>query len=237
MPIRPATPADEPALGALLAAAFFDEHLFGHTFHPYRHEYPADVVIFWRNWIRKDFAEPRNRIVVCTTLVNGAEKITGTATWTRQGDDEAAKEVIDNWKKVEDREWQNADLSTNRALDPSKQALMKEAYPFFKHLWDGTVNGVPKLQNWYLHLCGVHPEHQKQGVGQQLVHWGLDRAREEGVHASVLASDGNDKFYLRCGFDEVIGNCTEGEGNPLGREGVKGGDCLFMWAGDKKKKT
>jgi hypothetical protein len=47
------------------------------------------------------------------------------------------------------------------------------------------------------------------------------------VYASVVASLGNDKFYLRCGFDEVVGNCTEGEGNPLNRVG--GGDILFMF--------
>ena len=58
----------------------------------------------------------------------------------------------------------------------------------------------------------------------------LNRARTEGVHASVMASDGADAFYLRYGFDECVGNCCEGEGNPLGLAGVRGGDVLFMWA-------
>jgi hypothetical protein len=59
------------------------------------------------------------------------------------------------------------------------------------------------------------------------VQWGLDRAKEENVCASVIASQGNDNFYLRCGFDEVVGNCKQGEGNPL--MGIEGGDILFMY--------
>ena len=49
-----------------------------------------------------------------------------------------------------------------------------------------------------------------------------------------MASEGSDGFYLKCGFDEVVGNASEGEGNPLREEGVKGGNILFMWAQDGK---
>lgn len=53
--------------------------------------------------------------------------------------------------------------------------------------------------------------------------------------ASVTASEGNDTFYLRCGFDEVIGDSTEGEGNPL--NGVAGGSVIFMWPRDEDGKV
>lgn len=75
----------------------------------------------------------------------------------------------------------------------------------------------------------MNPSFQKRGFGYDLVGWGLQRAREENVHASVTASEGNVNFYLRCGFDEVVGNCTQGEGNPLRLAHVAGGDVLFMW--------
>lgn len=71
------------------------------------------------------------------------------------------------------------------------------------------------------------PDYQGQGYGRELVKWGLQRAEEENVHGSVMASEGNDNFYLRCGFDEIVGNACEGEGNPL--NGVKGGNILFKW--------
>ena len=70
-----------------------------------------------------------------------------------------------------------------------------------------------------------------------LVNWGLDRASQEGVYASVVASDGSTDFYLKSGFDAVVGNASRagGEANPMMRANVQGGDVLFkMLDGDKK---
>ena len=74
----------------------------------------------------------------------------------------------------------------------------------------------------------MDPDVKGRGAGRLLVRWGLERAEEEGVRASVMASEGSDEFYLKCGFDEVVGNANEGEGNPLQKEDVKGGNILFM---------
>jgi GNAT superfamily N-acetyltransferase len=117
-------------------------------------------------------------------------------------------------------------MTPNRAIDESKRNVLAESFPWFSHYWSGA-----RAQNWYLALCGVDPSYAGQGFGRELVRWGLDRAREEGVHASVVASKGIDKFYLICGFDEAVGKCTEGEGNPL--NGVGGGDILFMYPKDE----
>jgi predicted GNAT family acetyltransferase len=110
----------------------------------------------------------------------------------------------------------------NRAIDESKRNILADSSPWSAHHWSGA-----RKNNWYLALCAVDPSYEGQGFGRELVAWGLGWAREENVHASVIASKGNEKFYLRCGFDEVVGNCTEGEGNPL--NGVGGGDILFMY--------
>lgn len=110
----------------------------------------------------------------------------------------------------------------NRALDPTKRNVLEESMPYSEHLWTGA-----RANNWYLSLCGTHTDYQGKGIGRELVAWGLDRARKENVHASVISSAGNDAFYLRCGFDEVVGNATTGEGNPI--SGVSGGSVLFMW--------
>lgn len=118
--------------------------------------------------------------------------------------------------------------TNNRALDPSTRNILEDSFPYFSQHWSPSTNGLPRSRNWYLALLGVHPSYERRGFGRELVHWGLERAREEGVHASVLASHNNDPFYLRCGFEEVVANCTEGEGNPLA--GVDGGSIIFMWA-------
>ncbi|KAF1828283.1 acyl-CoA N-acyltransferase [Decorospora gaudefroyi] len=223
MPIRPPAPSEEPAMAALLATAFFEESLFGQTIHPYRHAHPADVKIFWSEKVRKAWSTPNQRLLVATTTLpeNGSEeKITGVAIWERQGDDEG--------RKVVEREWVGVDPQafpplppTNNAISPTKRTILTDAYPFFSHFWHGS-----RAQNWYLEILAVHPDHAGQGFGRELVTWGLDRARKEGVHASVVASEGADAFYLKCGFGAVVGNCTVGVGNPL--LGVGGGDVLFM---------
>ena len=115
-------------------------------------------------------------------------------------------------------------INPNRALDPSKVDILRDSEKFFKHHWAGE-----RQENWYLELLAVDPEFQGKGFGQELVEWGIKQAESENVHASVISSDGNDTFYLKCGFEEVVGNATDGEGNPLGVAGVKGGSILFKY--------
>ncbi|KAH9871097.1 hypothetical protein J1614_006671 [Plenodomus biglobosus] len=221
MPVRPATPADEIALVELCTSAFFDEGLFGKTIHPYRHQYPDDVQIFWHETLRKYFATPGTFVLAATrTNSNGEESVAGIAVWERQGDDEGAGKAKQAW--VDHGSFPPLSSTQNRALDPTKRHILDESIPYCKHLWSGD-----RANNWYLALCSIHPDYQGKGVGRELVAWGLEKARQEGVAASVVSSEGNDTFYLRCGFDEVVGDATAGEGNPM--QGVDGGYVLFMW--------
>lgn len=55
--------------------------------------------------------------------------------------------------------------------------------------------------------------------------WGIERAREDCVCASVISSEGNEKWYQRCGFGDVVGWASEGEGNPIAKVG--GGAIMF----------
>ncbi|KAJ4364578.1 hypothetical protein N0V83_009174 [Neocucurbitaria cava] len=228
MPLRYATPSDEAAMVSTCTAAFFDEPLFGPLMHPYRHKYPNDVKIFWHEKIRQEWKTPSNKIIVATTTEAGNELVVGVAVWQRQGDDEGAKRVEKEWVDIGPDAFPPLPSTLNRALDPSTRTILEDSYPYFSHHWNPSTNSIPRSRNYYLSLCCVHPLYERRGFGYELVRWGLDKARDESVHASVLASYNNDPFYLRCGFDEVVANCTEGEGNPLSE--VKGGSILFMWA-------
>lgn len=97
MPIRHATPLDQPAMVAICTAAFFDESLFGPVIHPYRHQYPEDVKIFWHEWLCEEWKNPRNVILVATTIEDEKEKVVGLIVWQRQGDDEAALKIEADW--------------------------------------------------------------------------------------------------------------------------------------------
>ena len=104
----------------------------------------------------------------------------------------------------------------NRALDPTKATILEDSYPWCAHHWTGV-----RKENWYLCLLGVDPSHQGHGYGRELVAWGIQQADAENVHASVTSSEGNENFYLRCGFDEIVGNACLGEGNPLKEVGSR----------------
>lgn len=127
-------------------------------------------------------------------------------------------ETIVNWYNA----WELW-LWPNRAADPYSADIFERALPFTAHYWEGK-----RADGYYLDLLAVDPDAQKHGYGKQLVQWGLMKAKEAHVCASVVSSFGSDPFYLKCGFQEVVGNATEGEGNPLNECEAKGGNILFV---------
>lgn len=112
-------------------------------------------------------------------------------------------------------------LYPNRAADPAAHKLVARAISYTKHLWSG-----PRATGWYLNYLGVDPAHQNQGYGRALAKWGVEKARQEGVSASVISGTDKDRFYRRCGFEELVGRVTDGEGNPL-RGVTEAGAILF----------
>ena len=82
------------------------------------------------------------------------------------------------------------------------------------HIWSGH-----RSTGWYLNYLAVGRAHWNQGYGTALAQWGIGRAKEEKVAASVICAGQKRGFYRRCGFKAVGGRMSEGEGNPLaGRE-------------------
>lgn len=110
----------------------------------------------------------------------------------------------------------------NRASEPAREDVIERAYPCFEDIWTGA-----RGESWYLEALTVHPDFQGKNVGRKLAQWGLDKAREEGVCASVVSSWKKDEFYVKCGFVEQHGNAAEGEGNPIA--GIEGANMFWMW--------
>lgn len=107
----------------------------------------------------------------------------------------------------------------NRACDPAKEDVLQRADVFIEQAWTG-----PRSESWYLDFLAVHPNYQGKGIGRKLVLWGLERAEQEGICASVISAWGKDAFYQKCGFNIQDGRAGAGEGNPLAD--VSGGN---MW--------
>ena len=225
MRLRPAYPEDEPIMAAICTRAFFNDDLFGRVIHPFRHTYPDDVQTYWHESLRHCWASPRIRILVAVAESGQGqdlETIIGVAVWERQGHDEGAHKVMKEFS--DPGPWPALSPMHNRALDPSRKTILQDAEACSKFYWAGC-----RATNWYLVLCCVDPKSQQSGCGRLLTSWGVERARKEGVRASVIASDGSTGFYLKCGFDEVVGNASRagGDANPMKRANVQGGDVLF----------
>ena len=60
-----------------------------------------------------------------------------------------------------------------------------------------------KDESWHLAELGVMPEFQKQGIGGQLLDWGLDHARERKEKVYTEASEAGERLYSKKGFHVV----------------------------------
>ncbi|KAJ3498431.1 hypothetical protein NLG97_g1135 [Lecanicillium saksenae] len=227
--VRDARYSELPEIANVMAKAFWDDNLFGEHIHPHRDEYPDDFDLYWLRRARVNFWDYRFKFLVAVTKNDDdREMIVGVAQWSRLG--EGGKK-LECWSldprnllmpmsaaamKVHALIW------PNRACDPAREDIIERSYPCFKGVWSGD-----RAESWYLEALTIRPDYQGKSVGRQLVHWGLNKAEEEGVVASVISSWKMDGFYTRCGFEEQYGNATHGEGNPLA--GIEGANMYWRW--------
>lgn len=86
----------------------------------------------------------------------------------------------------------------DRSVDVEALKSFRENYP--THL-SKTFSGEYE-EHWHLQFLAVDPKWQRNGIGQMLVRWGLERAQEEGIHAGLESSLAGCPMYLKLGFQE-----------------------------------
>ncbi|KAL8641134.1 MAG: hypothetical protein Q9228_002016 [Teloschistes exilis] len=230
MPLRKAHRGDLPAIAEIYAAAFYDDELLGSLLHPHRHSYPSHYHRYWEHRVTEWYWDYQHQLIVTYTLTSsGGENVTGVADWKRFGD--GWEKYWGIWAPLDLRLlvsysliWYHEILlylSPNFAADQSMNGTLSIASSHTKHIWSRA-----RASGWYLNFLAVDPAQQSQGYGRVLATWGLERARQENVAASVISGPDKDRFYRRCGFDIKAGDFTEGEGNPL-KGKIKGGTILF----------
>ncbi|KAM5432795.1 hypothetical protein MferCBS31731_007321 [Microsporum ferrugineum] len=256
MPIRLARYSDLEAISSALAEGFHEEEAMGPLLHPYRQEYPVDYLNYWRrkclekwwnysyvfivSFIEQDQkpderedGRPDDRSDDKSSV---REVITGVAQWHRMGPGwEAIWKPLGRWDPrllISSlisiyHDYFLVLISPNRAASRPPQLTEESVRQALLKSLGALYASPPHRQvNWSLSCLAVRPKYQRLGHGRELVAWGLDRAREEGIAASVLAAKGKDTFYRRCGFTELAGWATDGEGNPL-KGVVEGGAVMF----------
>jgi GNAT superfamily N-acetyltransferase len=248
--VRQATLAEQPSIARLAARGFHDDVLFGHIIHPYRHAYPSHMSRYWLSRNLMAHFDPGHRINVAIAVPSAYDshekRIVGVIHWSR-----IAPSPADNYAAGWGYSWWHAGqilhflvanvvwlayntIWRNRAADPAHERIIEasEASGCLDHIWDPARNRCP---SWYIESMAVDPDWQGKGVGRLLVEDGLKLAESEGVSASVIAADGKEDFYRKCGFDTgPVGRSGMGDdkNNPL--RAVPGGLVFFKEAPGKR---
>lgn len=219
---------NDPGSQKLMLAAFYDDELVGDIMHPHRDQYPEDFTNYFRRKCECN-GKDNSHYAIVSFKVNpdGSETITGFADWVRQREGAGCHSAKDPGKASGEPPCLGSnessyvpDVSQNRAADPKQTDIFDRSALFTQHYWSGA-----RAETWYLDLLAVHPDHRRKGYGGLLVKWGVGKARNENVSASVVASQMGESIYRSCGF-EPVGWASEGEGNPLA--GIPGGRIMFI---------
>lgn len=141
MQIRTAQRSDLTPAAKVCAKAFFDTELFGEVIHPYRHQYPDDMHLYWLKNFRSGLNRKDNYILVATVSEpeESQPKIVGVAQWirrrTRESNEDQSSSTSSEQNKAEEEQ---EELPPNRAADPAKLNVLQRVGPFVDHKWSGT---------------------------------------------------------------------------------------------------
>lgn len=173
------------------------------------------------------YTRPTEYLVVSWVPGTGdEERIVGVAHWIRNYSvtphgtlkDRTMLKVVEAYNHAENIIW------PNRAVDCDHDSIVAAGTPFFEHHWTGS-----RADSWHLSLIGVHPGNEKSGHGRQLVRWGFEKSRAEGVSCSVIAVPHQERFYQACGFNKVVGTTNDegGDANPWRAAGLEAAPIMF----------
>jgi GNAT superfamily N-acetyltransferase len=186
--VRPATPADLPAIGRTLAAAFDGDPVWSHLASP-----KADWTARASAWFE---AEARSQLKGHGEVLVD-EEVRGAAIWVEP----------DHWKGTPVEALALAVPSVRLFRSRMPRAISNLALMERKH---------PKApDHWYLAILGTDPAHQGTGIGSALIRGVTDRCDAQGLGAYLESSkEQNVPYYARHGF-EVREQISAGDGPPM----------------------
>jgi len=186
--VRPATAADLPAVGRVLAAAFDGDPVWSHLASP-----KADWSARAGAWFE---AEARSQLKHHGEVLVD-EELGGAAIWAPPG----------HWKGT---------AAEGLALVVPSVRLFRSRLPrSIANLGLMERKHPKEPPHWYLAILGTDPAHQGKGIGSALIRAVTDRCDEQGLGAYLESSkEQNVPYYARHGF-EVREQISSGDGPPM----------------------
>ncbi|KAJ5641721.1 GNAT family acetyltransferase [Penicillium lividum] len=182
--LRPARAQDLPHIADLLAQAMLDDELFT-WMHPGRHEYYADFRYSFLRRLKIRFVTSGYINIVAVEYSGDREQIRGYSGWKRVGTGADARQ----WKRGNNDWFHGGDPFSFKL---TLTAAADGGFPFSTY---------PEI--WFLGQLAVDPAHQRRGIGQKLVDWGLQQARQEHVPVGLEAGVKGAGLYQKLGFHIV----------------------------------
>jgi GNAT superfamily N-acetyltransferase len=204
MMIRRADHADYPVITNIAVRAHINDDAMDAYLHPHRHKH-RDA--YYRQYL--DFIEEHSTSQQCVTIVatedSDPSHITGYACWFRQGKSQTAllwrhEESTSQFLKRKIREsapvyYLNTFRNPASSFGHSWKFGKKEKY------FDPNYKDPDEV--WFLSEIAVDPEHQRKGIAMELLRWGMQLARKDGVPVCLNSTTSGEKLYEKAGFWEV----------------------------------
>jgi ribosomal protein S18 acetylase RimI-like enzyme len=102
-----------------------------------------------------------------------------------------------------------SDQTDRRDANPARVAAFKESIAQAKTEFFISRYGEAQL---YLGMLACHPDYQRQGAGEMLCRWGLEKAKAEKLAVTLCASPMGEGLYRRLGFRKVGSFRTQVDG-------------------------
>ena len=173
--VRPATAADLPRVGAVLAAAFADDPVWTWLASP-----RADWTARASTWFEREAALHLGDHGQVLIDADGR----GAAIWAAPG------------------HWKASPIESRSLLVPSLRLFRERTIRGLKLVGQMEGHHPEEPEHWYLAVLGTDPAHQGHGVGSALIDAVTARCDAEGIGAYLESSkEQNVPFYRRHGFE------------------------------------